>query len=253
MLGMRAQAPFGQGRPKVHRRRSPRAALFHPSALPCRIHLVGRVADDHGDRLIPLDRVRLFSRIADGGEHGGKPRLLGVGVAQGVGHIEARLRQVAPCPRARGRSPHQRPHFRHQPQLRHGEGAELQFEPDQPMCRSPQGWTNCPRALIIGDRLGDFAQHAEKEGAGARRGIGDGDILGGKALMAAEQRGVAQSLVRQADHGLHYLGRGVVAAGLLAQGVVVNLEEVFVEIEPSIGLALGQGRPMHLVQHAGQG
>ena len=156
MLGMRAQAPFGQGCPKVHRGRASWAALFHPSALPRRIHLVGRVANDNGDRLIPLDRVRLFPRIADGGQHGGKSRLFGIGVAQGIGHIKARLRQVAPCPGARCGSPHQGPHFRHQPQLCHGKRAKLQFEPDQPMRRRPQGGTNSARALIVGHRLGDL-------------------------------------------------------------------------------------------------
>lgn len=60
------------------------------------------------------------------------------------------------------------------------------------MRRRTQGRANSARALIIGHRLGDLAQHAKKEGAGACRGIGDGDILGGKALMATEQGGGAR-------------------------------------------------------------
>ncbi len=111
---------------------------------------------------------------------------------------------------------HQRLHLRDQPQLRHGEGAELQLEADQAVGGRLERAGYCPGALILGDGRRDPAQHAEQERAGADCRVGDGDVGRGEAGRAVEQR-PAQRLVDQPHHRGDHFGRRVVGAGPLPQ------------------------------------
>lgn len=136
--------------------------------------------------------------------------------------------------------------------MRDREGAELQFESDQPLGRRHHGAGHRALAEIGFHRTGDAPEHAEQEGAGADRRVGHGDVGGGQTRRALEER-AAQRLVDEAHHRIHHLGRGVVGAGALAQGVVVDLEEVLVEVEPGLGVVLADVVPIHRVEHARHG
>ena len=82
--------------------------------------------------------------------------------------------------------------------------------------------------------------------------VGQRHVRRGQAVRHGRTMRVAQHLVHQADHRLDDLGRRVVRAGELAQRVVVDLQEVLVEVEPGVGLALADRRPVDGVEDARQ-
>ena len=64
--------------------------------------------------------------------------------------------------------------------------------------------------------------------------------------------GIPQQLVDEARHRGHHLRRSVIGPGQLAQRVVVRTQEVFVEVEPGVGIAPADHGPVHRVEHADQ-
>src|SRR5271157_3207596 len=83
MLGVGADAPLARRLPRIERRRlwGVIAAGLDPAASPFGLLLVRRITNDNGDRLAPLDRVRLPSRFRNRPQERGKPLFLDVGTA----------------------------------------------------------------------------------------------------------------------------------------------------------------------------
>src|SRR6266496_2757574 len=57
---------------------------------------------------------------------------------------------------------------------------------------------------------------------------------------------------RSASHSKSPGFSGVVGARLLAESVVVNLEEVLIEMEPGLRVPLADGGPMNCIEHSSQ-
>ena len=242
VLGMGSQVPGGQRLPVVQRRVLTAFArgTFYPPALALGLVFVRRIADHHGNGLLALHPVGGLALVADRGGEARKGAAVVFGIAQRVGDVHARghLRQSA-C---------QGQHLGQHPQLRHGERAQLKFEGDQaPQCRLHGGWHRA-WAFVFAHALGQMAQHTQQEGARARGRVGHGHAVGGQATRQRKARS-AQRFVDQRDHRPDDFRRRVVRASLLAQVVVVDLREVFVEVQPGVGLALAQSRPVHRIQH----
>ena len=134
-------------------------------------------------------------------------------------------------------------------QLRDGERPQLHFEGDKPLHGGVDGPLHGAFAFVGLDGFGDFPQHAQQEGAGARGRIGHRHRRRGQPGMLPETR-APQHLIDQPDHGADHFRRRVVRAGLLSERVVIDLEKVLVEIEPGVGVALADRRPVDRVQHA---
>ena len=66
VLRMCADAPRSGRHPAIKRRFASVAALFDPTAAPLCLLLIRWIADNHCDRLAPLDRFILHPRISDG-------------------------------------------------------------------------------------------------------------------------------------------------------------------------------------------
>ena len=210
MLGMGADIPVRRWHPPAQRSGdlvALRTAL-DPATETLRLLLVGRIADDDGDLLLPLDRIGASAGFPEGHEDLRQVFLLGVRVAERVSHEEPRLgrrvRVVEECSQ-----------LREDTELRHREGTELHLEPDEAGDGGFDHRGHRPRPLIGRRRLRDPAQDTEQEGPGRR--IGDGDIRRGEPLRQGEALPGAQRLVDQADRGPGHLGRGVVGARLLAK------------------------------------
>lgn len=62
----------------------------------------------------------------------------------------------------------------------------------------------------------------------------------------------AQHVIDQADHRPDDFGRRVIRAGLLAKRVVVNLQKIFIEVEPGVEFSFADRMPIHGVEHADQ-
>src|SRR5262249_37771253 len=89
MLAVRADAPFGGRLPAVERRLDLAAGSpFDPPTAPFRFFLVGRIADNDGDRLLALDLVRLAPRPRDRLEDLRQFLVLDEGIAERVGDVE---------------------------------------------------------------------------------------------------------------------------------------------------------------------
>ena len=248
MLGMGADVPVRRRHPPEERSGdlvALRTAL-DPAPEALRLLLVRRVADDDGDLLLPLDGIGTSARFPEGHENLRQVLLLGVGVAERVGHEE-------PCRGYRVRVVEERTQLREETELRHREGTELHLEPDEAGDGGLDHRGHCPRPLIVRRRLRDAAQDTEQEGAGPGRRIGDGHIRRGEPLRQGEPLPRAQRFVDQPDHGSDHLGRGVVRARLLAQLVVVDAQEVLVEVQPGFRVALADGEPVHGVEHPREG
>ena len=154
-----------------------------------------------------------------------------------------------------------------QAELRHGERPELQLEADEPVGRRQDGARHGAGALLAAHGVGDAPEHAEQERARADGGVGHGHVRRGEPERAVEA--ALEHVVDQAHHLADDLGRRVVRAGLLAEVVVVDRQEVLVEVEPGLGAVpqrvgveqLGVARlgvllddpaPLHDAQHARQ-
>ena len=248
MLGMGADVPVRRRHPLAERSGdlvALRAAL-DPAAQALRLLLVGRIADDDGDLLLPFDRIGAPAGLAEGQEDLRQVLLLGVRVAERVGHEE-------PCGGYRVRVVEECSQLREDTELRYREGTELHLEPDEAGDGGLDHRGHRPRTLIGRGRLRDPAQDAEQEGAGPGRRIGDGHLRRGEPLRQGEPLPGAQRLVDQPHHGPNHLGRGVVGARLLAQVVVVDAQEVLVEVQPGFRVALADGEPVHRVEHPREG
>ena len=100
MLGMGADVPVSGRHPTAERRfdlATLRAAL-DPAAVALRFLLVGRVSDDDGDLLVPLDCIGVFPGLPDRGQHRRELRLGGIGIAERIRDVQARLREVPTRP-----------------------------------------------------------------------------------------------------------------------------------------------------------
>jgi hypothetical protein len=64
-----------------------------------------------------------------------------------------------------------------------------------------------------------------------------------------ERESTAKHLVDQSNHCADDFGRRVVRAGLFSQVIVVDLEEILVEVKPSIGIALADRRPVDGIEY----
>ena len=94
VLGVSADSPFGRRLPIVERGAQPATAVLDPAAHPFRLLLIGRIADDYGDRLFALDGVGGFSGLGKARERSRYPGGVFVRVGQSVGHIEPEVRGV---------------------------------------------------------------------------------------------------------------------------------------------------------------
>ena len=94
VLGVRADAPFGAAASTSSSGAGSRAfgLPFDPAAAALRLLLVRRIADDDGDRLLPLDLRSPADATRRSGRTRGNPLLLDVGVAQRVGDEHPRRR-----------------------------------------------------------------------------------------------------------------------------------------------------------------
>ena len=102
---------------------------------------------------LPLDRVRAPAGLAEGHEDLRDVLLLGVGVAKSIGHEE-------PYRGCLFRVVEERLQLGEEAQLRHGEGAKLNLEPDEAGQRGLDHAGNCSRSLIGFRRLCDAAENA---------------------------------------------------------------------------------------------
>ena len=82
--------PFERRHPVREWRGSVAAAVLHPAAQPLGFFLVGGVADNNGDALLPLDPIRLAARFTQRHEDIRDVFVLDERVAQGVGDEQAR-------------------------------------------------------------------------------------------------------------------------------------------------------------------
>ena len=81
---------------------------------------------------------------------------------------------------------------------------------------------------------------------------GSATVTAAEARPARLAEAAAQHVIDEADHRADDFRRRVVRAGQLAQVVVVDRQEVLVEVEPGVGLALADRVPVHGVEHARQ-
>ena len=133
--------------------------------------LVGRVADNNGDALLPLDPIRLAARFAQRHEDLRDVFLLDERVAQGVGDEQAH--RVGP---ARKRLARKFLQLGQQAKLGHREGSKLYLEPDQPWNGGFDHPRNRSRPLIRFRRFGDAPQHTQEIGAGAGGRVRHGHV-----------------------------------------------------------------------------
>ncbi len=108
-----------------------------------------------------------------------------------------------------------------------------------------------PLTLIFSDSLGDAAKNAQHEGAGAGCRVSQGDRRGGEASMEAESV-TAKRFVDQSDHRADHLRRRVVGASQLAQVIVIDSQELFIKIEPRIGMILADFVPIDGIENTGE-
>ena len=120
---------------------------------------------------------------------------------------------------------------------------------NRPMAASTACGT-APGALVGLHVGGDAAQHAQDERACSHGGVGERDV--GRRQPGAAAEVVGERVVHEADHRLDDFRRRVIGAGEFAQLVVVDGQEVFVEVEPGVGVALADDLPVHGVEHADQ-
>ena len=244
MLGMRTDVPVGWRHPLAEgrRRHIGRRAALDPAAEALRLFLVGRVADDDGDLFLPLNLIRAPAGLAERHEDLRNVFLLGVWVAERVGHKE-------PHSGRRFRIVEERLQLGEEAQLRHCEGAELKLEPDETGQCGFDHAADRPRPLIGFRRLCDPPENAKQECAGPGGRVGNGHVCGCKPFRQTEPLLGPQRFVDQPDHGADHLRWGVVGARLLAEFVVVNAQEVLVEVEPGIRVALAHRGPVNGVEH----
>ena len=245
VLAVRAHAPFARRHPVGQRRGFFRRGILalDPAAASLGLLLVGRIANDDGDRLVALDLVRVLPGLGNGRDDLRQVALVVLGIPERVGdeHARGRLRRPAGEIDDLGEDA----------QLRDGERPELHLKGDEPADGGVDRLLHGSFAFVGLDGLGNFPQHAQDVGAGAGRGISDGHGRRGQPRVLPEAR-TAQGLIDELNHRADDFGRRVVRAGQFAERVVIDLEEVFVEVEPGFGPALADGRPMHRVEHAGQ-
>ena len=167
-----------------------------------------------------------------------------VRIAQRVGHEHAR--------RAFGRGAGQCQRLGIDAQLRHCKWAELKLEGDEALQRRFDRGGDCARAFVGRDRGGNMPQHAKHKGAGAGGRVSHCHALGRDAAWQTEPR-PPQRFIDQANHAADDLWWRVVRTRELAQVVVVDLEEVFVEVQPGVAATLADFRPVDHIEHALQG
>ena len=245
VLAVRARAPLARRHPLGKRRGFLRQFVFalNPAASPECVVFVGRIAEHDGDGLVAFDLVCRLPRLGDRREDAGNPALVVVRIAERIRdeHAHGFL----------GNGAGQLDDFGKDAKLRDRERTELHFESDEPFRRRVDRGRDGTFPFVRRDGLRDFAQHAEQEGAGAGGRIGEGDD--GRREAGGELEAVgAQHVIDEADHGADDFRRRVIRAGELAEVVVVDFEEVFVEIEPRVGIALADFLPVHRVEHAGE-
>ena len=92
MLGMGADVPVHWRHPPQERRGdlAARRAALNPATETLGLLLVGGIADDDGDLLLPLDRVGAPAGLAEGHKYLRQVLFLGIGVAERVRHVEPR-------------------------------------------------------------------------------------------------------------------------------------------------------------------
>ena len=207
VLGVCPDAPLARGLPGVERRRfgGVGAPGLDPPAAPHRLFFIRRVADDDGDRLSPLDRVRLLTGLGDRPEDGGEPFILDVGAAQGIGDVQTQG--------GRRSGPGEFRKLGEDSELCHRERAELEFEPDEPSHRRVDRLGDRPRPFVGLHPLGDEPEDAEQERPRADRRIGQGDRR--RRQPGVEVEPAPKDVVHQPDHCADDFGRGVVRTGLL--------------------------------------
>ena len=151
---MRAEVPSRQRLPVIQRRVVAGLAgrAFYPAALPLGLVLVGRVADDHRDGLLALHAVGGLALLADGGGKAREAATVVVGVAQSVGNVHSWCDL-----RYRPRQGH---HLGQQPQLRHGERAQLELERHHTPQRRLHGGRYRTRPFVVSNARRQMAQHA---------------------------------------------------------------------------------------------
>ena len=211
VLGMGADVPVRRRHPPAQWSRDlvARRAALDPATEALRLFLVGRIADDDSDLLLPLDRIGAPAGFTEGHENLRQVFLLGVRIAERVGHEESRRGY-------RVRVVEERLQLREETELRHGEGAELHLEPDESGRGRFDHRRNRSRALIGLCRLRDPAENPEQEGAGPGRRIGHGHVRGGEPFRQGEPPPGAQCFIHQPHHGSNHLGWGVVRTRPLA-------------------------------------
>ena len=72
-------------------------------------------------------------------------------------------------------------------------------------------------------------------------GFGQRDGRRGQTTVP-DRKARLQDIVDEPNHGADHLRRRVVGAGPLSQPVIIDLEELFVEVEPRLGVALADRR-----------
>ena len=242
MLRVRAHLPSRRRHPVVQGCRVILSARLHPAALALRLLLVRRVPDHDGDRLFALDAVRLPPRLGDRLVDRAEVLRLDPRIGERVRHVHVQ--------RFMRHLPREFREFRDDPQLRDGVRAQLQFERDEALDRVRDRSRHRAGPIDALHLAGDLPQHAKQIRSRTRGRVRDRDAR--RREPARETEPGPQPLVHEPDHRLHDRRRRVVRAGLLAERVVVDLEEVFVEIEPGVRVALADFRPLHDVEHANE-
>ena len=147
---------------------------------------------------------------------------------------------------------HQRLQFGDQAKLRDGERTELHFEADEAFGGGLDGAAHGAFAFV-----GFATVRAIRRSTPSRKVPGADGRIGHDHVGAAKPAGRSNSGPRKASSTSRTIAddhfrRRVIGAGLLAQRVVVDLQEVLVEVEPGLGLALADRLPVDGVEHARQ-
>jgi hypothetical protein len=145
--------PFSWRHPRLKRRSfGVCASRFNPSAAILRLLFVWWIADNHHNRLAPLDLVRFTPRLGDRAQNRWEPFLLYVRIAQRV-----RNEHSQGCA---GRLSSEVGDLSEYPQLGNRERTKLNLKADEATNSGiNRGWY-CSRPLIFGDRISDSAQCA---------------------------------------------------------------------------------------------
>ena len=134
------------------------------------------------------------------------------------------------------------------PQFRYCVRAHLQLEADQALRDLRDNSWDCSGAVFLRSGPGHPVQDGVQVGAGAHRRVDGEDIWIAEAGRDAQAGD--ESFLGEPDHLLNDLAGGVVGPRLLAQLVVVQVQEVLVQVQVGVVPAAADPRPVHRADHA---